>query len=71
MNVLGMSEKDLSNARIIVFFGQEQKGARHSTLISSKDSKKIKSIAREHRQNYADTNFLVRPARIRKGELHG
>ena len=37
VDVLGMFEKDLSNARIRVFFGQEQEGVRHSTFISIKD----------------------------------
>lgn len=66
-NVLGMFEKDLSNARIIVFFGQEQKGARHSTLISTKDSKKPKSIAREHRQNYTEYKFSGETTQNQKG----
>lgn len=37
VDVLGMFEKDLSNARIRVFFGQEQEGVRHSTFTSIKD----------------------------------
>lgn len=44
-DVLGMLEKDLSNARVRVFFGQEQQGERHSTIISTKDIEKVKSIA--------------------------
>lgn len=42
-----MFEKDLSNTRIRIFFGQELEGERHSTLISTKDIKKVKSIARD------------------------
>lgn len=46
-DVLGMFEKYLSNARIRVFFGQEHEGERRSTLISTKDIKKVKSIVRD------------------------
>lgn len=80
MKVLGTFEKDLSNDRIGVFFGQEQEGARHSTFISTKDReegvKKIKKYCwRCKKQNTAQvmqrTIFLVKPLSSRNGRLHG
>lgn len=42
-----MFEKDLSNTRKRVFFGQELEGEMHSTRMSTEDIKKVKSIARD------------------------